>query len=263
MVQYGFSLKQWTSNCVEVLERVCSDNRVIEPRIFEDEHMNFVRVLGIRWDPVEDTFNYNVNLEHNVVTKRGVLSVIARIFDPIDLLAPVTFRAKMIMQRIWKINIAWDASLLTDILNDWTIFLSELPSLSTLAIPRYVMSNDTQEVHVCGFCDTSESGYVVVVYQRIVSSSGHIITHVLGSKSKVAPTKPITVPRLELCGALLSAQWMNHLTTTPSSKLTISKWREWTDSTIVLAWMANSPVHFKICVTNRVTKIKTLMPNCK
>lgn len=87
------------------MERVSIDDRAISPHVFEDEHMTCVHILhilGIRWDPVKDAFSYQVNLGPKVVTNCEMLSVIICIHDPIGLLAPVTFYAKMIMQRLWK-----------------------------------------------------------------------------------------------------------------------------------------------------------------
>lgn len=115
-----------------------------------------------------------------------------------------------------------DDPLPADILKDWNLVLEELPLLSNLSIPRHVLLDNIDEIQLCGFSDASELGFGAVVYYRILSLSGEITTYMLGSKSEVAPTTPITIPRLELCGALLLAQWMHRLTTALEMKVKIT-----------------------------------------
>jgi len=102
LAKHGFELKKWTSNCDEVLARRDPSLRSETTIPFENSEDAYVRVLGSHWDPVHDVIGYHVSPELGVYTKRGVLSVIARLYDPIGMLAPVTFWAKDFLQRLWK-----------------------------------------------------------------------------------------------------------------------------------------------------------------
>lgn len=94
----GFELKKWISNSPEILATFPAEDRVSGTLEFDSDDGTIVKVLGLQWDSVRDTFSYNVNSLTTVVTKRSVLSTITRMFDPLGLLAPVTFLAKHVMQ---------------------------------------------------------------------------------------------------------------------------------------------------------------------
>ncbi|GBO28161.1 hypothetical protein AVEN_66676-1 [Araneus ventricosus] len=83
-----------------------------------------------------------------------------------------------------------------------------------------------------------------------------IQTKLVCSKSRIAPLKPITVPRLELSAALLLARLMNKIV--PVLHLPLDKICLWTDSTIVLAWLNMQPHLLKTFVSNPVAKIQSL-----
>jgi len=104
----GFDLKKWSSNTVSVLEAVPPEDRVMDSLTFDETVCETTKVLGLQWDPSNDIFKFDVHSTTTVVTKRAVLSTIARIFDPIGLLAPVTFYAKHILHEIWEEDLAWD-----------------------------------------------------------------------------------------------------------------------------------------------------------
>lgn len=206
------------------------------------------------------TIGYHVSSEPGIYTKRGVLSVIARLYDPVGLLAPVTFWAKEFLQRIWKTGLQWDSKLPQDLADEWKIFMDELPAVSTSSLPRHIVTNIC-EIHLCGFCDASIKGYAAVVYVRVCTMDKSTV-YLLGSKSKVAPVKGLTVPRLELCGALLLAQWLDRIQTASKPRLKINQTFAWTDSAVVLSWLINPQIDYKIFVTNRIAKIQKLLPDC-
>jgi hypothetical protein len=126
-------------------------------------------------------------------------------------------------------------------------------------IPRYFSSDFrvvSTELH--GFCDASELAYAAVVYLRFTDSAGHIQVSLVASKTKVAPLKCLSIPRLELCGALLLSQLLHH--TSQVFKVPLSLTHAWTDSTIVLQWLDGSPRRYKTYVGNRVSTIIDLVP---
>ncbi|XP_022175322.1 uncharacterized protein LOC111037220 [Myzus persicae] len=147
-------------------------------------------------------------------------------------------------------------------------FLSELPSVASLKIPRYIPIDQSCHVQLLGFSDASKKGFAAIVYIRLEYPSKLSTVHLLTAKSKVAPLKSgnmdesLSIPRLELCGALLLAQTLNRVQQTLAKMVKISTMHAWTDSTVVLAWITAHQVQFKVFVTNRLNKITELIPSC-
>ena len=111
-----------------------------------------------------------------------------------------------------------------------------------------------------GFCDASEQAYAAVIYLRMMDLDGGIEVSLVTSKTKVAPIKRLTIPRLELCGAYLLAQLLHHVQQV--FNLSLDQIYAWTDSTIVLSWLIGNPRRFNTYVANRVSYIVELIaPN--
>jgi len=178
---------------------------------FDVKACETTKVLGLQWDPSNDIFKFDVQCTTTIVTKQSVLSTVARIFDPIGLLAPVTFYAKYTLHKIWEEELAWDEPLPQNLYQNWKNFVDELPALSSLKIPRYFLTQRQSHVELCGFCDASERGFVAVVYLRMIDLSGTVSVFLLGSKTKMAPMKTVTILRLELCASVLLARWMTRI----------------------------------------------------
>ena len=142
----------------------------------------------------------------------------------------------------------------------WIRWKSELPILSELLLPRSYFPKESQttysELH--GFSDASEDAYAAVVYLQ--SKDDHNQTHVslVMAKSRVAPIKYLSIPRLELCGAYLLTQLLYHLKQVLN--ISMDKVFAWTDSTVVLSWLRGSPRRFKTYVGNRVSFIVDCIP---
>jgi len=258
----GFQLKKWISNVEPVLLAVAPEDRLLDSLQFDAESGDVTKVLGIQWDASSDTFNYDVQVPSQVITKRGVLSAVARIFDPLGFLAPVIFHAKFIMQLIWRAKVSWDAPLPPDLANQWQLFVAELPVLSKVKIPRYMGTCTDSEINLCGFCDASERGYAASVYVHRVTVDGISAVSLLGTKTKMAPMKSSTMPRLELCAAVLLARWMSRLKLILGHKVSIKGVFAWSDSQIVLSWLNNPHKCFKVFISNRIYKIHQLLPQC-
>jgi len=259
--KHGFELKKWSSNTRELLADIPSEDRTSGSMTFDGEKVA-IQVLGLQWNPGEDSLGYDFSSIQFVFTKRGVLSVIARIFDPLGLLAPVLLLAKHLMQSIWLSKIAWDDKLPSEIAESWSLFISELPSLSSVRVPRFVETQSGSTYLLCGFCDASVRGYAALVYLRVVHPSGQVSVHLLGAKTKLAPIHTTTIPRLELCAAGLLTRWLVRIQTTLSAQLNISGLYAWTDSSITLSWLTTPHVTFKVFVSNRVNQICQALPDC-
>lgn len=188
-----------------------------------------------------------------------MLSVIARIFDPLGLFVPTVFFAKCIMQRTWQSKLAWDAPLPPDIRNDWSKFMSELAALSSLRIPHYLNTAKGTTCALLCFCDASTRGYAAVVYIRGLNAPREESVVLVGTKTKLAPLKPQTVPRLELNATVLLTRWLQRV----KAILTIVDVYAWSDSSTVLSWLNTPHSTFKVYVSNRIHLVLSLLPECR
>ncbi|XP_050548463.1 uncharacterized protein LOC126910121, partial [Daktulosphaira vitifoliae] len=171
------------------------------------------------------------------------------------------------MQQLWHAKLEWDTPLPVDMANSWNRFINELPRLNSISLPRHIDVRNYKEIQLIGFSDASGKGYAGSIYLRVVHHTGDISVYFVTCKTKVAPLKNgdanTSMPRLELCGALLVAQTLHRVYNCLMSEISISAIQAWTDSTVVLAWLKTDKKDFKIFVTNRVAKIHSLLPNCK
>ncbi|XP_060665680.1 uncharacterized protein LOC132797951 [Drosophila nasuta] len=236
-----------------VLKDIPKDHLLRED-FLELEDSSTAKTLGIRWQAHDDEFFFMPpEVAHqDSYTKREVLSQIAKLFDPAGWLAPFVIRAKIFMQEIWLRTLEWDEHLPTDLSLQWKEYLQSYPALGKIRIPRWVQFQTRVKVQYHGFCDASERAYGAAIYVR-VETANKVSTHLLTAKTKVAPVKSLSVPRLELCGAVLLAE----LSAALLLNLPAESFQTffWTDSTIVLAWLNKPPCRWTTFVANRVAKI--------
>lgn len=246
----GFSLRKWTSNSPSLLSDFPQDH-LENPLLFSDDSPS-IKILGLQWTPRSDDFSYQVTPFDLKPTKRNILSYIAKMFDPLGFLAPVTFWAKFFMQKLWQEKLNWDDELPSQLSNAWMEFSSHLSEISTIKIPRF-FGTTNQDPYLIGFCDASERGYAAGLYLRMANLQA-TRTFLLKAKTRVAPVKTVTIPRLELCAALLLAHLFESVSDSLSSFQDLQV-RFYSDSQIVLTWL-HTPVHkLKIFVANRVRQI--------
>ncbi|XP_025407127.1 uncharacterized protein LOC112681079 [Sipha flava] len=154
----GMDLKKWASNTVELLATVPPEDRACELLSLDDSSLSETKVLGMQWSPREDTFAYTFHPSPIMNTKRGMLSCVARMFDPLGLLSPVIFFAKQLLQRVWHAGLSWDEQLPPEIADLWNKFVSDFPNLQHVSIARYVGTHRGVQYSLCGFCDASSAG---------------------------------------------------------------------------------------------------------
>ncbi|XP_050548131.1 uncharacterized protein LOC126909744, partial [Daktulosphaira vitifoliae] len=260
--QVGFELKKWATNCSVLSNQIPKEDRTLGATEFAEEVPGLLNILGMVWNPVKDEFSYITKLSENIMTKRGVLSSVARLFDPLGFLAPSILLAKSIMQLLWKEKCGWDDALPAEIQRQWLSFVSQLPSFSDVKIPRSIIAPPNARVQLLGFSDASLKGYAALAYLRVVDDDSIVHVYFLGGKTKLAPIKSMSVPRLELCAAALLARWLARWKTILSDRFVIKEIFAWTDSTIVLSWLTTPQVKFKIFVTNRIGQVRSLVPEC-
>lgn len=246
-----FPLRKWTFNSD------VSQNKSTEHFIGEHEQ---TKTLGLGWHNTSDELHFVTkidNYDNNTnLTKRVMLSVISQIYDPLGLLSPAVIISKMILQKLWLSKIDWDTSVPREIANTWKHFIFTLRYLKDIRIRRHVKGDHTQYTELHIFTDASQEAYGACAYLRTYSDSSDVTVRLLCAKSKVAPLKAISIPRLELCGALIGAKLYKKIV--ESLRLQFSKIYFWTDSTIVMGWIKMSPHLLKTFVQNRVTEINEL-----
>ncbi|XP_052753688.1 uncharacterized protein LOC128201267 [Galleria mellonella] len=253
----GFPLHKWSSNSKLVLNQISNDKRDSLSTVtikVEDT----IKALGIIWNSQTDNFELTLNLEfksHNV-TKRTVLSAITKSFDPLGWLAPSIIVLKIFMQKLWLAGLDWDEELPLELKTEWFTYLDKFSHMQIIPFPRWLsILNTTTRVELHGFSDASCAAYAAVVYIRVWNGK-NVNVHLVFAKTRVAPVKQITLPRLELCGAVLLAKMLSSLKTV--LKIQNNCVFAWTDSTIVLAWLRKTPGTWTTFVANRTAEILTI-----
>lgn len=251
----GFSIRRWCSNRLSPLDGVPEEDKVtISP---DSSGLPITKILGIQWDAQADQFMYNVTSPKKVVyTKRGVLSKVCTIFDPIGFLAPFTIRAKIGIQRCWQEGIGWDEAMPADLEKAWRDWFQEVEELRQISVQRCLRQDrhDTHDVSLHTFTDASEKAFGAVTYIRYVFSDGSVEVTFVAAKTRVSPLSATSIPRLELMGAHLGVRLSQKLAV--SLEIPIEKHNFWTDSMNVLSWIKSESRQFKPFVANRVASIQ-------
>lgn len=250
----GFNLRKWKSNETALLETIPNENE----NSFQFRQEESTKTLGLKWTPSTDQFSFELKMLTFVhderITKRELLSEISKVFDPLGWLSPVTTKLKLLFQSIWQLKLNWNDSLPENIHNDWIQNKIDLQQLNDIRIPRWLQSNENDNIELHGFCDASTKAYACVIYCKT-----HNSVVLVAAKSRLVPlTKNVTLPRLELCAAQLMTKLMNKV----QSCLTEHhiKTFGWSDSTAVLGWINGNPNRWKPFVANRVDQIVKCIP---
>ncbi|HWI49370.1 MAG TPA: hypothetical protein VNU45_14220, partial [Rummeliibacillus sp.] len=256
----GFQFKKWASNSQEFLSMIPDDLKEVESsRNFGLSDNLGVHALGLFWQQKQDSLYIQLNIKDflNIVcfTKRTFLSCISSLYDPIGIISPVIISCKILFQELWLHNLAWD-DLLPPVIHDkWIEIFKSLSDLANVSIPRCVCPGfDHKNIQIHGFADSSKSAFGACLYIRTVDNSGKIIVNLLVSKSKVAPVRPISIPRLELSAALLLSKLFSKVNGLLLKH--VNKVYLWSDSNVVLAWLKTSPSKLKTYIANRVSEIQ-------
>lgn len=249
-------LRKWCSNSDEILAHVVKEQR--EPLfVIRAEAEDVVKSLGLCWKPVLDEFIFQLASIpiRAKVTKRMLLSDLNKIFDPLGFLTPVLITGKIFLQQLWQIKIEWDNPLPIEIQTKWELFHQQLEELGSLSIPRKCKPCVSEHIEFHGFCDASQEAYGACIYVRSqgIDDGGQVYSRLLCSKSRVAPLKGSTIPRLELSGALVLAQLAVKVAL--AWDVDVKCFHLWTDSTVVLGWINSHVTRLKTFVANRVEQI--------
>lgn len=247
-----FNLRKYKSNCKYIL------NSDLINRNDKLSISSSISALGINWDPNNDSLqvSFEVPPKLDFVTKRLILSFTFKIFDPMGLISPCVVLPKLILQSLWQRKLDWDVPVPKDIQNSWNEFTSDLSYLLNLQVPRRVVCDNYNYIELHSFSDASQRAYGACIYLRSINEQGLINVQLLCSKSKIAPLKPTTIPRLELCAALLAAKLSKVVIS--SLRCVVARQVHWCDSTVVLGWLRTESHKLKTFVANRVVEISEL-----
>ncbi|UYV72617.1 hypothetical protein LAZ67_10000067 [Cordylochernes scorpioides] len=293
----GFKLRQWASNKPTILDTLQETDKSTFYANVDRENTLGINLLGINWNPRNDEIGLRkLEIIKNTPTKRNILSQMAKIYDPLGWFAPVMLKIKLMIQTLWAAKLTWDEPIPVGLQESWKALQNDLASLHQVQIPRWIglfepatyepipvglqeswkaLQNDLASLHqvqiprwiglfepatyeIHGFSDASQRAYAAMVYIKIIHNSSIHEVYLLAAKTRVATLKPTTTPRMELCASLLLAQ-LTRLVCTAMS-LNINKVTLWSDSTIVLSWLASEHSRWKPYVSNRVKDIQELLP---
>ncbi|XP_043468095.1 uncharacterized protein LOC122502219 [Leptopilina heterotoma] len=217
--------------------------------------------LGVGWDPVSDEFRFQPPklAESDQITKRIILAGIARLYDPVGWLSPIIIIAKVLMQDLWRNQQSWDDPLPSSLTHRWLTFKNNLSHISNIRISRWIGTSQGDALENHGFGDASKTAYAAVIYICVQRQDGSRISRLLTSKTRVAPIKTLTIPRLELCAAFLVAKLLKNVI----DVLAISNpvVHAWSASQNVLNWIRTAdPSQWPIFVANRVAEVQRILP---
>ena len=240
----------------EILETVPLLERIDTSRLIDEEHGRIERTLGLEWNSKSDSFRYRISLPETAATRRGILSSVSSIFDPLGIICPMTLPAKMILQRLCEKAIGWDEALPPEERSAWQLWVNAVQKIRNIEIPRCFRGKDYEldcrlQLHI--FCDASHVGYGAAAYIRVQSRTQPTYCILLFAKARVAPLKKITIPRLELTAAVLGIKIFEIIKRNMNENCETIHF--WTDSKTVLYYINNSSRRFSSFVANRLTTI--------
>ncbi|KAI4884310.1 hypothetical protein NFI96_008914, partial [Prochilodus magdalenae] len=254
----GFRLTKWISNSTKVLSKIPDEEKAHGIKDLDLDHNPFPieRALGVQWCVQSDSFKFRVVIQNRPLTRRGILSMVSSVYDPLGILAPVILPAKNILQELSRSKVSWDDVVPDNLAQQWFKWVEGIQQLCEFGLDRCFKPacfGDPVSAHLHHFSDASEVGYGTVTY--LVQQNGHNQIHcafVLG-KARVAPLKSTTIPRMELTAATLATRVDCMLRREIQLPLGDSVF--WTDSTAVLKYIANETTRFRTFVANRVAAI--------
>lgn len=150
-----------------------------------------------------------IKFEEKPYTKRGVLSTLHSVYDILGFIAPFILLGRVIFRELVDLPCGWDEPLSLELKNRWTDWKTGACDLSLLRIPRMYTSIPTDEatgteLHVIS--DASEKPVAAVAYLKMFYADNECELGFVLGKSKLLPKHGHTVPRLELCSAVLATE---------------------------------------------------------
>ena len=254
----GFHISKWVSNNRTVMRSIPVQERaaVVKDLDLDSDKLPVERTLGVNWSAESDVFSFTVDVKDHPHTRRGILSTVSSIYDPLGFLAPMILNAKSLLQELCQLQISWDEPIPEKYDQKWCRWLQEINELRNFEVGRCFKpagfgTVSSSELH--HFADASEKGYGIVSYLRMINTEGKVHCSFVMGKSRVAPLKKVTIPRLELTAATVAVRTDKMLKR--ELDIRIDKTTFWTDSMSVLRYIRNSTSRFHTFVANRLNVI--------
>ena len=257
----GMNIRKFISNSQYVLSQLPETDRAKNIDItlgnLQTAEVTYpvVKALGMIWlsEPDVFTFSYDKpDLVKDKWTKREVLRTLHQVFDPLGLLAPFLLQAKIFLKSLWDRKLDWDDDIGPEATQAWLDWLEHFKLFPKVQVPRCLMPTlEGVEVHI--FADASQYAYGTVMYV-VVGAEGDKVSNIVSANTRIVSKQGVTIPRLELCAALLATQ----LATEFKNALGDCPRYFWTDSSNVNYWLKNTERQRKLFVTNRVVKVLTV-----
>ncbi|XP_055542975.1 uncharacterized protein LOC129728551 [Wyeomyia smithii] len=260
--QGGFEMRNWISNSPTVLQAL-KVGASAEKCLDMDTQLGFEKVLGLWWDTSNDVFQFRLSTDryydllhgHKHPTKREILRTLMCVYDPLGLIANYLMFLKTLLQEIWRTGTEWDEPIGEKQLQKWRIWLRLLPQVESIRIPRWYGSpqcSGSGKVELHTFTDASETGFAAVSYLRF-EENNRIHCALLSAKTRVAPLKFVSIPRLELQAAVVGTRLANSLQESHTIKITRRYF--WTDARDVMCWLHSDHRRYSQFVAYRVGEL--------
>ncbi|XP_030834878.1 uncharacterized protein LOC105444169 [Strongylocentrotus purpuratus] len=254
----GFRLAKWMSSNTRVLQTIPVQDRAkqVVGLDLNFDALPIERALGMIWDVERDSFVYKIQVKDKPLTRRGLLSVVSSVYDPLGYASPFALRGKLILQELTRKKLNWDEPIPDSDAKKWKAWIEELPQMEGVEVSRCVKPHDFGRVtdyEIHNFSDASEVAYGAVSYLVMRNEEGEVHSSIIMAKSRLAPVKTVTIPRLELMAATLAVNM--DVVIRGELDLPVKKSYFWTDSMIVLHYIKNEHRRFRVFVSNRVAMI--------
>ncbi|XP_055619056.1 uncharacterized protein LOC129764221 [Toxorhynchites rutilus septentrionalis] len=265
----GFQLRNWLSNSAELLKEMKEEGPNDSKSFCLNSAEGTDRVLGMLWLTVNDELRFFMKMKDEIQlvidkgerpTKRQLLKCLMGVFDPLGLLSVFLIHGKILLQDVWRAGLLWDEKVPEDIFDRWTRWTELFPEIEDLRISLCYFTRATADtykalqLHI--FVDASEAAFSAVAYFRTAKFESEAECSLVAAKTKVAPLKPLSIPRLELQAAVLGSRLMT--TVLESHTVEVKRCVLWSDSATVLAWLRADHRRYKQYVACRVGELLSI-----
>ncbi|XP_066596511.1 uncharacterized protein [Prorops nasuta] len=264
----NFEMHGWASNESEVMTSLPKEGQGEKWTTSSSKRLGKERVLGMFWKTTDDILGFNVNMGKipkammngkRKPTKHEFLKIIMSIYDPLGLLSPFTVKSKILLQEIWRSGIGWDETIRDEEFAGWINWVKNLRELNEYYVPRCLTpkgNNSYSNVQLHAFADASSRALAGAIYLRITSPDAKVHVMLVMGKSRIAPMKPLSIPRLELQVAVIAARLLYVVEKEITIK--IDERVLWSDSVTVIRWIKSDQMVRQSYVAHRLGEISEL-----
>ena len=257
------------SNSVAVVESFPPEDRTDSVRDLDLQFdpIPVQRSLGVQWNVEKDAFVFQTCLPEKPFTRRGVLAIVNSVYDPLGLVSPVTLGGRLMLRKLTDMGgnqskedrqqLTWDEVLPTNLLNEWKRWEDSLSELQDIYIPRCYHPKDFGQINhseLHAFSDASKEATGAVIYLKSTDQHNRVFVSLLYAQSRLSPKRLTTIPRLELCAAVLSTQAIRRVLR--ELTIEVNEITFYTDSKVVLGYIQNESCRFYTYVANRIQIIR-------